>query len=823
MRALGSNPFARERTACHPPLSVLRRDCCRRRRAGTPFFAAPEIFERRPYGLKADVFSLGVTLYTLVAGIPPLSRVHDTVVRIRRGKTPGMPGSVSQGLRSFIHTLMTVDPAQRPTAEAARSLPWLLQGAPPPPPLPAAGSSAAATEAAAAAAVAQPLLLPAVKAAAAPVAAAGGSSRGRVSATASAWPPPIAEEGGAPPGAAVAISSPQPPDTSPAAAAAAAAPQSFVDAARMSHAAHTYERACATLLALLLTPQQCDALVARCRALALARAPSSNDPADDAASDASSFTLEDSVLSARELEAELRALSCGEAAAQLTALRARVAASVEGADALDHEILGASLATLADLPLAHARHVHVQESLLRGDPGARGGAPGGAGAAAGGGRPGGGGGGSSAARAHRENLLLLERGLQLQQLWARRHLGPNNTFHGGGAGGPLGSSPPGSLRVGSASAGLHLLAAGGSSGRGRSSARGGGGWGAASTSPAGGGVQVVVPQQHQQQAAAPPLLAPPQASAPPPALLFGGATQALRRWASFDVGFFDQQPSPIAGLAVAGAAAAFQGASHHESSVGGASVFSSMDSIDEMAPLGSPPSSPGSSAASSTAAFAQLSSSAPGASSSGQSAVGAVEAAPPPPPLTPTRAMKAASFTVAPRVAFPQSRGLVVVGPGGVHVPPPAQGNIPNAGGRWGTEGGGAQQLLPAGGSARTVRWAGPGAGSSRSDVRQRSSLEAAILLEEALDEGLLAAATPPLGAGGQLVTTPPAAAATRQQQHDDSGGGAAATGEAGAAATTHEQQEEQQHEQKSQTTKAATAAAAQRQQSTKKKGWWRR
>ena len=39
---------------------------------GTIFYTAPEIYDNRPYnGEKADVFSLGVVLFTLCAGFLP--------------------------------------------------------------------------------------------------------------------------------------------------------------------------------------------------------------------------------------------------------------------------------------------------------------------------------------------------------------------------------------------------------------------------------------------------------------------------------------------------------------------------------------------------------------------------------------------------------------------------------------------------------------------------------------------------------------------------------------------------------------------------------
>ena len=39
--------------------------------AGTPFYIAPEIIEKKPYGSKADLWSIGVVMYILLSGYMP--------------------------------------------------------------------------------------------------------------------------------------------------------------------------------------------------------------------------------------------------------------------------------------------------------------------------------------------------------------------------------------------------------------------------------------------------------------------------------------------------------------------------------------------------------------------------------------------------------------------------------------------------------------------------------------------------------------------------------------------------------------------------------
>ena len=55
---------------------------------GTPNYISPEVIQNRPYGLQADLWSLGCIMYALLTGTPPFecSTVQDTLVRIKSGK-----------------------------------------------------------------------------------------------------------------------------------------------------------------------------------------------------------------------------------------------------------------------------------------------------------------------------------------------------------------------------------------------------------------------------------------------------------------------------------------------------------------------------------------------------------------------------------------------------------------------------------------------------------------------------------------------------------------------------------------------------------------
>lgn len=90
----------------------------------TPAYAPPEVFHRRPPTAAGDIYSLGATLYAMLAGRPPrwpesgtpnivdmFERLQDPIDRIR---------GVHDGLMDALLDAMTTEPEERPTAAQLR-------------------------------------------------------------------------------------------------------------------------------------------------------------------------------------------------------------------------------------------------------------------------------------------------------------------------------------------------------------------------------------------------------------------------------------------------------------------------------------------------------------------------------------------------------------------------------------------------------------------------------------------------------------------------------------------------------------------------------
>lgn len=83
---------------------------------GTPNYVAPEIAEGRPATGAADVYSLGILLYELCAGVTPFEGDSPFAVIRRHGEaTAPRPDGVPDPLWAAIRDMLAKDPAERPT------------------------------------------------------------------------------------------------------------------------------------------------------------------------------------------------------------------------------------------------------------------------------------------------------------------------------------------------------------------------------------------------------------------------------------------------------------------------------------------------------------------------------------------------------------------------------------------------------------------------------------------------------------------------------------------------------------------------------------
>ena len=103
---------------------------CLQTRCGTPAYMAPEIVNYKAYDERADNWSLGIIVYSLLGGENPFleDTVHMTMQQIRQANYnfngPYWEG-ISPDAKKFIRGLLTVDPDQRLTSTEALMHPWM--------------------------------------------------------------------------------------------------------------------------------------------------------------------------------------------------------------------------------------------------------------------------------------------------------------------------------------------------------------------------------------------------------------------------------------------------------------------------------------------------------------------------------------------------------------------------------------------------------------------------------------------------------------------------------------------------------------------------
>ncbi|KAL8598294.1 hypothetical protein ACOMHN_035244 [Nucella lapillus] len=102
---------------------------------GTPYWMAPEVISRLPYGPEVDIWSLGIMVMEMIDGEPPFFNEPplQAMRRIRDMPPPKLKNThrISPRLQGFIDRMLVRDPQQRATAGELLTHPFLREAGPP--------------------------------------------------------------------------------------------------------------------------------------------------------------------------------------------------------------------------------------------------------------------------------------------------------------------------------------------------------------------------------------------------------------------------------------------------------------------------------------------------------------------------------------------------------------------------------------------------------------------------------------------------------------------------------------------------------------------
>ncbi|KAH9406782.1 Serine/threonine-protein kinase PAK 5 [Tyrophagus putrescentiae] len=102
---------------------------------GTPYWMAPEVISRLPYGPEVDIWSLGIMVIEMVDGEPPFFNEPplQAMRRIRDMPPPKLKNAakVSPNLLAFLEKMLVRDPGKRATAAELLQHPFLRLAGPP--------------------------------------------------------------------------------------------------------------------------------------------------------------------------------------------------------------------------------------------------------------------------------------------------------------------------------------------------------------------------------------------------------------------------------------------------------------------------------------------------------------------------------------------------------------------------------------------------------------------------------------------------------------------------------------------------------------------
>ncbi|XAR57424.1 Non-specific serine/threonine protein kinase [Bertholletia excelsa] len=100
---------------------------------GTPYYVAPEVLAGRDYNEKVDIWSAGVILYIMLAGIPPFygesaAEIFEAVLRANLRFPSRVFHSVSPAAKDLLRRMLCKDVSRRFSAEQVLRHPWMTAG-----------------------------------------------------------------------------------------------------------------------------------------------------------------------------------------------------------------------------------------------------------------------------------------------------------------------------------------------------------------------------------------------------------------------------------------------------------------------------------------------------------------------------------------------------------------------------------------------------------------------------------------------------------------------------------------------------------------------
>ena len=97
---------------------------------GTPYYLAPELWNNQRYSKKADIWSLGVLLYEILALKRPFTATNmkGLMAKVLAGEYPALPDRFSQGLKDVVRVMLTIDANQRPSIAEIFEMPYIREG-----------------------------------------------------------------------------------------------------------------------------------------------------------------------------------------------------------------------------------------------------------------------------------------------------------------------------------------------------------------------------------------------------------------------------------------------------------------------------------------------------------------------------------------------------------------------------------------------------------------------------------------------------------------------------------------------------------------------